>query len=47
LLWAVELVADKATKTPSPPRPGLTAKVSGRHRERVFVYPGGVDPRAT
>ncbi len=45
LLWAVELVADKATKTPFPSAAGLTAKVvAAGIANGVFVYPGGVDP---
>jgi len=45
LLWAVELVADKATKTPFPTAAGLTAKVvAAGIANGVFVYPGGVDP---
>jgi adenosylmethionine-8-amino-7-oxononanoate aminotransferase len=45
LLWAVELVADKATKTPFPAETGLTAKVvAAGIAHGVFVYPGGVDP---
>jgi adenosylmethionine-8-amino-7-oxononanoate aminotransferase len=45
LLWAVELVADKATKTPFPAAAGLTAKVvAAGIANGVFVYPGGVDP---
>ena len=45
LLWAVELVADKATKTPFPAATGLTAKiVAAGIAHGIFVYPGGVDP---
>jgi len=45
LLWAVELVADKATKTPFPVDRGLTAKiVAAGIAHGIFVYPGGVDP---
>jgi len=45
LLWAVELVADKATKTPFPIAAGLTAKVvAAGIANGIFVYPGGVDP---
>ena len=45
LLWAVELVADKATKTPFPTESGLTAKVvAAGIAHGIFVYPGGVDP---
>jgi adenosylmethionine-8-amino-7-oxononanoate aminotransferase len=45
LLWAVELVADKATKTPFPVAAGLTAKVvAAGIAHGIFVYPGGVDP---
>jgi adenosylmethionine-8-amino-7-oxononanoate aminotransferase len=45
LLWAVELVADKATKTPFPVAAGLTAKVVAAGLSHgIFVYPGGVDP---
>lgn len=45
LLWAVELVADKATKTPFPVAAGLTNKVvAAGIANGIFVYPGGVDP---
>jgi adenosylmethionine-8-amino-7-oxononanoate aminotransferase len=45
LLWAVELVADKATKTPFPASAGLTAKVvAAGLANGIWVYPGGVDP---
>jgi len=45
LLWAVELVADKATKMPFPVATGLTAKVVAAGLSHgIFVYPGGVDP---
>ena len=45
LLWAVELVADKATRTPFPARVDVTTKVvAAALSHGLFVYPGGVDP---
>jgi adenosylmethionine-8-amino-7-oxononanoate aminotransferase len=45
LLWAIELVADKATREPFPAQVGLTAKVvAAGISHGIFVYPGGVDP---
>ena len=45
LLWAIELVADKATREPFPAQVGLTTKiVAAGLSHGIFVYPGGVDP---
>jgi len=45
LLWAVELVADKATRAPFEARARLTEKVvAAGIAQGIFVYPGGVDP---
>ncbi len=45
LLWAVELVADKATQAPFPASVGFSAKVvAAGIAHGIFVYPGGVDP---
>jgi len=45
LLWAVELVADKATREPFEASAKLTEKVvAAGIANGIFVYPGGVDP---
>jgi adenosylmethionine-8-amino-7-oxononanoate aminotransferase len=45
LLWAVELVADKATRAPFDANVKLTEKVvAAGIAQGIFVYPGGVDP---
>ena len=45
LLWAVELVADKATREPFAASAKLTEKVvAAGIAQGIFVYPGGVDP---
>ena len=45
LLWAVELVADKATREPFAASARLTDKVvAAGIAQGIFVYPGGVDP---
>jgi adenosylmethionine-8-amino-7-oxononanoate aminotransferase len=45
LLWAIELVADKATREPFPARVGFTNRVVAAGLEHgIFAYGGGVDP---
>ncbi|HTO53013.1 MAG TPA: aspartate aminotransferase family protein [Myxococcota bacterium] len=45
LLWAIELVADKATREPFPARVGFTNRVVAAGLEHgLFAYGGGVDP---
>ncbi|HTO09452.1 MAG TPA: aspartate aminotransferase family protein [Myxococcota bacterium] len=45
LLWAIELVADKATKEPFPARVGFTNRVVAAGLDHgIFAYGGGVDP---
>ena len=45
LLWAIELVADKATQEPFPARVGFTNRVVAAGLEHgIFAYGGGVDP---
>jgi len=45
LLWAIELVADKATREPFPASVGFTNRVVAAGLSHgIFVYGGGVDP---
>jgi adenosylmethionine-8-amino-7-oxononanoate aminotransferase len=45
LLWAIELVADKATREPFPASVGFTNRVvAAGLKHGIFVYGGGVDP---
>src|SRR5262249_3500209 len=45
LLWAIELVADKASREPFPARVGFTNRVVAAGLEHgIFAYGGGVDP---
>jgi len=45
LLWAIELVADKATREPFPASVGFTNRVVAAGLEHgIFAYGGGVDP---
>jgi len=45
LLWAIELVADKASREPFPASAGLTNRVVAAGLSNgIFIYGGGVDP---